>query len=184
MPRPPFLPSLPLSLSTCCPLESVRRRFSHAYHSPLCPSLPTSLPSSLSLSSLSLLQEGANPTLVNHEGHTALEISLAKNVPASVRVLKVGGGRDRGREGRTKSRGGKGNTCRAVVTNQALTSFFPPSSFLPFLSPPSFIVEVPAREGNTARTALVQGPRPVRRRPHPPPHPPHGKNPRREGLLL
>ncbi|GAB5032314.1 ankyrin repeat domain protein [Nannochloropsis oceanica] len=35
-----------------------------------------------------LLQEGANPTLVNHEGHTALEISLAKNVPASVRVLK------------------------------------------------------------------------------------------------
>ncbi|TFJ85332.1 hypothetical protein NSK_003380 [Nannochloropsis salina CCMP1776] len=35
-----------------------------------------------------LLQKGANPTLVNREGHTALEIAMAKNVPASVRVLK------------------------------------------------------------------------------------------------
>jgi len=46
---------------------------------------------------------------MNQEGHTALEISTAKNVPASVRVLKVR--REGGKGGRGSAEDKKEHAC-------------------------------------------------------------------------
>ena len=36
------------------------------------------------------LSAGANPTLLNNEGHSPLDIALGKGILASIRLLKVG----------------------------------------------------------------------------------------------
>lgn len=107
-------------------------------------------------------QKGANPTLVNREGHTALEIAMAKNVPTSVRVLKVRN--EDVKQGRNADRA---HSCHSLHTETWVHK-----NRLP--SPP---LEISAGEGVAAGAMSLQGACHLRRLPRPPTHVCDGQDP-------